>query len=108
MHKKLRQISAIIAIIILVGLYIATFIFAIIDSPYSGRMFQACLFATIAVPILLWVWIWLYGAITGKNNMAAIFPKNNKQASLKQTSLLSTRKFLQIKKEESENADDKQ
>ncbi len=76
MNKKLKQISAVIAIIILVGLYIATFIFAIIDSPYSGRMFQACLFATISVPILLWIWIWLYGVITGKNNMAAIFPEN--------------------------------
>lgn len=75
MNKKIKQISAIVAIIILVGLYIATFIFAIIDSPYSGRMFQACLFATISVPILLWIWIWLYGAITGKSDMAAIFPE---------------------------------
>lgn len=78
MNKKIKQISAIVAIIILVGLYIATFIFAIIDSPYSGRMFQACLFATISVPILLWIWIWLYGAITGKSDMAAIFPENKK------------------------------
>lgn len=83
MHKKLKQISAIIAIIILVGLYIATFIFAIIDSPYSGRMFQACLFATIAVPILLWIWIWLYGAITGKSDMATIFHKKEEDADNK-------------------------
>ena len=34
------------------------FIFAIIDSPNSGRMFQASLFATIAIPILLWIYLW--------------------------------------------------
>ncbi len=73
MNKKIKRISAMIAILILVGLSIATFIFALIDSPRSGRMFQACLFATIAVPILLWIWIWLYGTISGKKNIAALF-----------------------------------
>lgn len=57
MSKKIKQISAIIAIIALLGLYVATFVFAIIDSPNSGRMFQASLFATIALPILLWIYI---------------------------------------------------
>ncbi|MDD2971790.1 MAG: hypothetical protein PHE02_06635 [Lachnospiraceae bacterium] len=76
MPKKVKQISALIAVIILAGLYLATFLFAIIDSPNSGRMFQACLFATVAVPILLWVWIWLYGAVTQKDDIATIFPKD--------------------------------
>lgn len=57
MLKKIKQISAIIAIIALLGLYVATFVFALIDSPNSGRMFQASLFATIALPILLWIYI---------------------------------------------------
>ena len=48
MKIKGKQIAAILGIVALVGLYIATFIFAIIDSPNSGRMFQASLFATIA------------------------------------------------------------
>ncbi|MDD3204975.1 MAG: hypothetical protein PHS74_04465 [Lachnospiraceae bacterium] len=67
MKKKIKQISAIIAIVILVGLYVATFIFAITDSPNSGRMFQASLFATIGIPILLWIWLCLYRAITKKD-----------------------------------------
>jgi len=77
MKKKVKQISAIIAILLLVGLYVATFVFAIIDSPNSGRMFQASLFATVAIPILLWVWIWLYGAITKKDDIATIFPQDS-------------------------------
>lgn len=60
MNKKVKQIAAIIGILILVGLYVATFVFALIDSPNSGRMFQASLFATVAVPILLWIYIWLF------------------------------------------------
>ena len=79
MKKKVKQISAIIAIILLVGLYVATFVFAITDSPNSGRMFQACLFATVAVPILLWIWVWLYGAITKKDDIATIFPQDRDQ-----------------------------
>ena len=58
MKIKGKQIAAILGIVALVGLYIATFIFAIIDSPNSGRMFQASLFATIAIPILLWIYLW--------------------------------------------------
>lgn len=64
MSKKIKQISAIIAIIALLGLYVATFVFALIDSPNSGRMFQASLFATIALPILLWIYISIAKKIT--------------------------------------------
>lgn len=74
MNKKVKQILAILAIIMLVGLYIATFIFALMDSPNSGRLFQACLFATIGVPILLWIYIWGYGLLIKKKNMTLFFP----------------------------------
>lgn len=67
MKKKIKQISAIIAIVLLVSLYVATFIFAIIDSPNSGKMFQACLFATVGIPILLWIWICIYNALSKKD-----------------------------------------
>lgn len=70
MKKKVKQLSAVIAILLLVGLYVATFVFAIIDSPNSGRMFQACLFATVAVPILLWIWLWLYSVVVKKDDIA--------------------------------------
>lgn len=60
MYKKTKQIGAIIAILLLVGLYVATLVFALIDSPFAEKMFQTCLFATIAVPILLWLFIWVF------------------------------------------------
>lgn len=78
MKKKTKQILAIVMIVILVGLYIATFVFALLDFPGSDRLFQACLFATVALPILLWVYIWGYGALTHKKNMASLFPDGDK------------------------------
>ena len=68
--KNGKQIAAIIAIILLVALSIATLLAAIFDK--SGRLFQAFLVATIATPILLWIYIWMYGKLTGKHTMASI------------------------------------
>ena len=70
MYTKKQRIAAMIGIIFLVLLYLATFICAIFNFDGSGKMFRACLFATIAVPILLWVYIWLFGKITGKKTIA--------------------------------------
>lgn len=54
---KSKQVLAILCIFLLVLMYAVTFIFAIMDSPHSGQMFQSALFATIAVPILLWIYL---------------------------------------------------
>lgn len=55
-----KQIAAIVCIVLLVGMYVATLIVALLDFPGADRLFQACLVATIGLPILLWIYIWLY------------------------------------------------
>ncbi|HJC24029.1 MAG TPA: hypothetical protein H9761_10025 [Candidatus Eisenbergiella merdavium] len=55
-----KQIAAIICIVLLVGMYVATLIVALLDFPGSDRLFAACLVATIGLPILLWIYIWLF------------------------------------------------
>lgn len=69
MKKTPKQIAALICVLLLVLLYAATLIVAILDFPGSDRMFAACLTATIGLPILLWIYIWLYGKITGKHTL---------------------------------------
>ena len=61
-EKKItpKQIAAIVCIVLLVGMYVATLIVALLDFPGADRLFQACLVATIGPPILLWIYIWLY------------------------------------------------
>ena len=59
-YRKPQQIAAWIRIIPLVALYIATFLTAILDAPGSGTLFRTCLGATIVLPTLLWMYLWLY------------------------------------------------
>lgn len=62
-----KQVVAIIGILLLVLLYLVTLIAAFIDNSASNRLFAMCLFATLAVPILIWLYIWMYGKLTGKH-----------------------------------------
>lgn len=65
-----KQIVALAGVILLAAMYLVTLIVAIFDQDSSGRLFQACLVATIAIPLLIWVYIWMYGKLTGKHTMA--------------------------------------
>lgn len=65
-----KRIAAIAALILLAALYIATFVIALVYPPGAGNLFGVCLMATIAVPLLAWVYIWLYGQTTGKKTIA--------------------------------------
>lgn len=78
MKKSPKQIAAIVCIILLVLLYAATLIIALLDFPGSDRLFAACLIATVGLPILLWIYIWVYGKYTGKHTIAEL-PKQEDQ-----------------------------
>lgn len=70
MKQKSKQIAAIICIALLVLLYVATLVVSLLDFPGSDRLFAACLVATVGLPILLWIYIWLYGKYTHKSTIA--------------------------------------
>ena len=81
MKLKPKQIAAWICIIILVLLYIATFIVSLLDFPGSDALFRACLIATIGLPILLWIYIWLYGKTKDKHTIASVdFLQNDEES----------------------------
>lgn len=61
-----KQVVPLVGVILLVLLYLVTLIVAIVDTSSSGRLFAMCLFATIAIPLLIWIYTWLYGKLTGK------------------------------------------
>ena len=73
-----RQLVAIAGVVLLVLLYAVTLVIAIVDSSASGRLFWICLFATIAIPILIWVYTWMYGKLTGRKTMADLNPGTEK------------------------------
>ena len=74
MKSKNKQIAAIICIVLLVLLYIATLVVSLLDFPNADRLFAACLGATVGLPILLWIYIAVYGKYTQKKTMADLFP----------------------------------
>lgn len=65
-----KQVVAMAGVILLALLYIVTLIVAFVDNSASGSLFQVCLVATIAIPFLIWVYVWMYGKLTNKKTMA--------------------------------------
>ncbi|MCQ2507760.1 MAG: hypothetical protein MJ097_03100 [Dorea sp.] len=58
--KKTKRILAIIAIIILVGMYLATLVFAILDPSEGMWMFKASIGCTIILPVLIYAYTLVY------------------------------------------------
>lgn len=74
-NKKKRtpkQIAALVCVILLAGMYLCTLIVAFLDFPGADKLFSGCLVMTIGLPILLWLYIWLYGIYTERHNMASL------------------------------------
>lgn len=67
-----KQIAALICAILLAAMYLITLIVAIVNPDGSGKLFAGCLLMTIALPILLWIYIWLYGIYSRKHTMASM------------------------------------
>ena len=59
MKKKVtvKQIVAIIGLLLIVGMYVASFVFALTAKPGAEGMFMASLVATVIIPIVLYIFI---------------------------------------------------
>lgn len=71
-RKKInsRQVAALVGVALLAAMYLITLAAAIFDQDISGRLFQVCLAGTVAIPLLVWVYIWMYGKLSGRHTMA--------------------------------------
>ena len=65
-----KRIVALLGVILLVALYIVTLFVAIFVPDQSGNMLKCCFLATIAIPTLIWIYIWMYGKLSGKHTLA--------------------------------------
>ncbi|MBD5481730.1 MAG: hypothetical protein HDR15_04260 [Lachnospiraceae bacterium] len=72
--KRHKQIAAIIGIALLVAMYLVTFILALCRFDGASSLFMGALACTIVVPVLIWIYIWLYGLLTRKKTIATLFP----------------------------------
>ncbi len=65
-----KQIIAIVGVILLALLYVVTLVLAFFDGPMARRLFQISLFASLAMPLVIWFYIWIYGKLTQKHTIA--------------------------------------
>lgn len=75
MKKTQKQIVAIIGVILLLSMSILALIFAILDFPGSARISIGFLIGSVFMPLLIWIYIWLYGQLTSKKTIATIWEK---------------------------------
>ena len=61
-----RRIVALIGIILLLGLYASTLVFALMDSPNAKGLLMGAIFCTIAVPVLLYAMTVVARNVRGK------------------------------------------
>lgn len=71
MKDKLKRIGALVGVILLAGTILATLVLAILGYTFKSKLFMGLIVADICLPILLWVYIWLFGKLTGKHTMAS-------------------------------------
>ena len=65
-----RRIVALVGVILLALMYLLTLFFALLYNPATMLLFRASLIGTFAFPILIWIYIWMYGKLTQKHTMA--------------------------------------
>lgn len=61
-----KRVAAVIGIVLLVGLYVLTFVSALLGTAGSDRLFRFSLGMTIAVPIFLWLFTWCIKKFTDR------------------------------------------
>lgn len=66
--KNFKRILAGAGALLLLGMYAATFIFSLMDSPGAGRLLWASIACTIIVPVFLYAYILVYRQTKGKDD----------------------------------------
>jgi amino acid permease len=103
-----KRIAAWVCIIALVAMYVVTLAAAIMSKPGADTLFKSSLALTIFLPIVCWVFIWLYGFFTDKKTIASLNILNsNPEARKKMEDEIKDSENKTIKNKTSENKEQK-
>ncbi len=78
-----KRILAILGIVLILAIIIGFFIKAVFGSFDSAGAFMAAATALIAIPIVVWLFIWAFTAITGKRTVASADPYGRNEENTK-------------------------
>lgn len=59
-----KQVVAMVGVILLVLMYVLTLVMALIDNSASGRFFMLSLGCTLVIPVIIFIYSWMYGRLT--------------------------------------------
>lgn len=68
MKRTAKQIAALLGVALLVLMYLLLLVFAICDFEGSQMMFRVCLMATFIIPLLIWIYVYLYDRMKASRN----------------------------------------
>ena len=71
-RKNPKQIAAIIGIALLILLYVGLLIQALTFGPDAGQIFMSALTGTVTIPIVVWLFIWVYGVYARRHTIASL------------------------------------
>lgn len=85
--KKRTRILALAGAVLLIALYLATLVFALIGTSWAFAMFKMCVGFTIIIPVLLYVYQMIYRVLDGRKEDSFATRSQNKPNPGNQTGL---------------------
>ena len=70
--SSIRRIAALAGVVLLAGLYVVTFVLAVLGNEKSTQLLRFCFGMTIFVPIFVWVVTWCVGVLFHKKTIASL------------------------------------
>lgn len=65
--SKTKRIAAIIGIVLILSMYLISFLSAIFATEYSHGLFMASIFCTIIIPLMIYMYIAVYKIVHRKD-----------------------------------------
>jgi amino acid permease len=67
-EKKIKQIAAIVGIVLLLSMYVISFIVSFFATEAAPGLFLACVFSTVVIPIMIYMFIAVYKYVHRDDN----------------------------------------
>lgn len=68
MYQKIKRILAMLTVIIIALLYLSTLILSFFQSEQAGELLMISIVSTVVLPVLLYIYLWLFRLFGGKDN----------------------------------------
>lgn len=66
--KKTKRILAIIGVVLLVGMYLSTLVFALMKNENASNMLMASIVCTVIIPVFLYAYTLMYRVLGRRGN----------------------------------------